>query len=515
MVEADTIHLTDAQARGILELRLARLTGLERDKIQAELSEVAERIAELLEIIGSRIRRFEVMRDELAIVRAEIATPRMTEIVDSVADQDDESLIEPGLMVVTITRDGFIKRTPLDAFRQQHRGGRGRSAAGMRGDDIVTRSFNAHTHQWVLFFSSGGKAFREKVWRLPEAQPAAKGRALVNLLPELGGDTITTVLPLPQDEGLWDNLHLLFATASGGVRRNKLSDFGRIRSSGIIAMKLDEGDHLIGVSTCREGDDVLLATRAGRCIRFQVTDEVVRVFTGRDSAGVRGIRLGAGDEVISLSVLQHVEATAHERASFLRGAAARRRAQGEDVDASVEADAEAEDAHTDEAGPVAEERLAELATREELLLTVTDMGYGKRSSAFDYRVTGRGGSGIANIGLGGRKGTAVIGTLPVRPGTDVMLVTNVGRLIRIGSDAVSIQGRHAGGVTLFRVGTEERVTTVFPVIEAIPGADELAADETDATLPHAAVDDILGDPVPDPEDDDGDTASDINGEPGV
>ncbi len=315
------------------------------------------------------------MRDELLTVRADVATPRMTAIVDAVADQDDESLIEPGQMVVTITRDGFIKRTGLDAFRQQVRGGRGRSAAGMRGDDVVTRSFNAHTHQWVLFFSSGGKAFREKVWRLPEAQPAAKGRALVNLLPELGGDTITTVLPLPQDEALWDNLHLLFATASGGVRRNKLSDFGRVRSSGLIAMKLDEGDHLIGVATCREGDDVLLATRRGRCIRFPVTDDVVRVFAGRDSAGVRGVRLASGDEVISLSVLQHVGASAHERAAFLRGAAARRRAQGEDVDGSVEADAEAEDATTEETGPVAQERLDEMGLREELLLTVTDAGY--------------------------------------------------------------------------------------------------------------------------------------------
>ncbi len=482
-----TVHLTDAQARGILELRLARLTGLERDKIQAELAEVAERITELLEIIGSRPRRLEVMRDELAVVRAEIATPRMTAIVDAVADQDDESLIEPGQMVVTITRDGFIKRTPLDAFRQQVRGGRGRSAAGMRGDDIVTRSFNAHTHQWVLFFSSGGKAFREKVWRLPEAQPAAKGRALVNLLPDLGGDTITTVLPLPQDEGLWDNLHLLFATASGGVRRNKLSDFGRVRSSGLIAMKLDEGDHLVGVATCREGDDVLLATRRGRCIRFHVTDDNVRVFAGRDSAGVRGIRLGANDEVISLSVLQHVEATVHERAAFLRGAAARRRAQGEEVDSSVEADAEAEDATTEESGEVSAERLEEMDRREELLLTVTDAGFGKRSSAYDYRVTGRGGQGITNIVLGGRKGTAVVGTLPVRPGTDVMLVTNVGRLIRISSDGVRITGRQATGVTLFRVSEGEQVSAVFPVVEAIAGLEDGAGEadplDDDAAAP--------------------------------
>ncbi len=492
-----TVHLTDAQARGILELRLARLTGLERDKIQAELAEVAERITELLEIIGSRPRRLEVMRDELVLVRAEIATPRMTAIVDAVADQDDESLIEPGQMVVTITRDGFIKRTPLDAFRQQVRGGRGRSAAGMRGTDIVTRSFNAHTHQWVLFFSSGGKAFREKVWRLPEAQPAAKGRALVNLLPDLGSDTVTTVLPLPQDEGLWDNLHLLFATASGGVRRNKLSDFGRVRSSGLIAMKLDEGDHLVGVATCREGDDVLLATRRGRCIRFHVTDEVVRVFAGRDSAGVRGIRLGANDEVISLSVLQHVDATVHERASFLRGAAARRRAQGEEVDSSVEADAEAEDATTEETGEVSADRLEEMERREELLLTVTDAGFGKRSSAYDYRVTGRGGQGITNIVLGGRKGTAVVGSLPVRPGTDVMLVTNVGRLIRISSDGVRITGRQATGVTLFRVGEGEKVSAVFPVVEAIAGLDDAGGDpgplDDDPTAPQLDNPDGAGD----------------------
>ncbi len=489
-----TVHLTDAQARGILELRLARLTGLEREKIQAELTEVAERITELLTIIGSRPRRLEVMRDELTLVRAEIASPRMTSIVDAVADQDDESLIEPGQMVVTITRDGFIKRTPLDAFRQQVRGGRGRSAAGMRGDDVVTRSFNAHTHQWVLFFSSGGKAFREKVWRLPEAQPAAKGRALVNLLPDLGSDTITTVLPLPQDEGLWDNLHLLFATASGGVRRNKLSDFGRVRSSGLIAMKLDDGDHLIGVATCREGDDVLLATRRGRCIRFQVTDENVRVFAGRDSAGVRGIRLGAKDEVISLSVLQHVDASVHERAAFLRGAAARRRAQGEEVDSSVEVDAEAEDATTEETGPVSAERLDEMERREELLLTVTDAGFGKRSSAYDYRVTGRGGQGITNIVLGGRKGTAVVGSLPVRPGTDVMLVTNVGRLIRISSDGVRITGRQATGVTLFRVSDGEQVTAVFPVVEAIAGLDDPGPDgaPTDGPRGFGPLDDDAG-----------------------
>ncbi len=320
-----TVRLTEEQARGILELRLARLTGLERDKIQADLTEVADQIRYLLEILGSQIRRMEVMTEELTEARKAIVSPRMTDIADVASDQDDESLIEPGQMVVTITRDGFIKRTTLETYRSQNRGGRGRSGASTRGDDIVTRSFNAHTHQWVLFFSSGGKAYREKVWRLPEAGPTAKGRALVNLLPELGSDTITTVLPLPRDETLWESLHLIFATSSGNVRRNRLSDFRNMRAAGLIAMKLDEGDHLIGVATCREGDDVLLATKAGRCIRFQLNDDVVRVFAGRDSSGVRGIKLLNRDEVMSLSVLRHIDATPAEREAYIKLANARRR----------------------------------------------------------------------------------------------------------------------------------------------------------------------------------------------
>ncbi len=330
--EAHTVRLTEAQAEGILELRLQRLTGLEREKIQKEMEEVATRIRELLDVLGSHPRRMEVMREELLRARAALAAPRLTTIEEAEADQDDESLIEPGQMVVTITRDGFIKRTPLETFRAQNRGGRGRTGAGTRGDDIVTRSFNAHTHQWVLFFSSGGKAFREKVWRLPEAGPGAKGRALVNLLPELGADAITTVLPLPQDEALWDSLHLAFATASGNVRRNRLSDFRNVRAAGLIAMKLDAGDRLIGVATCRDGDDILLATRKGRCIRFQITDETVRVFAGRDSSGVRGIRLASGDEVMSLSVLRHVEISTEERVAFLKLAASRRRTNGSEDD---------------------------------------------------------------------------------------------------------------------------------------------------------------------------------------
>jgi DNA gyrase subunit A len=463
-----TVRLTDEQARAILDIRLQRLTGLEQEKIGGEMREVAEKIADLLAIIGSHIRRMEVIREELVRVRAEIASPRMSEIMDGGADQDDESLIEPGQMVVTITRDGFIKRTALDIFRQQNRGGRGRSGAGTRGDDIVTRSFNAHTHQFVLFFSSGGKAYREKVWRLPEGSPTSKGRALVNMLPDLGSDTITTVLPLPQDEGLWENLHLVFATASGGIRRNRLSDFRNVRASGLIAMKLDEGDHLVGVATCREGDDLLLATRMGRCLRCQITDDVLRVFAGRDSSGVRGIKLADKDEVISLSVLGHVEASVEERAAYLKYAAAKRRGGEEE-----ELISEAEEAVADIA--LSPDRLAELEHREEILLTVTDIGFGKRTSAYEYRVSGRGGQGIANITLSARTGAAVAGTFTVRQGDGVMMVTNLGRLIRVPSDQVRVTGRASMGVTLFRLDTGERVTSVFPVIEP-EASDEAVPD---------------------------------------
>jgi DNA gyrase subunit A len=465
-----TVRLTDEQARGILELRLQRLTGLEREKIQEEMGEVAAKIGELLAILASRPRRMEVMREELLKARTAIDSPRMTDIIEADSDQDDESLIEPGQMVVTITRDGFIKRTTLETFRAQNRGGRGRSGASTRGDDIVTRSFHAHTHQWVLFFSSGGKAFRQKVWRLPETGPTAKGRALVNLLPELGSDTITTVLPLPQDETLWDSLHLLFATASGNVRRNRLSDFRNVRATGLIAMKLDDGDRLIGVATCREGQDAFLATRKGRCIRFELSDDAVRVFAGRDSSGVRGIRLAGGDEVISLSVLRHVEATNDEREAYLKYANAKRRGNGdEEGDQATDAEEPFVEMQLDEA------RIQQLELAEEFLLTVTNAGFGKRTSAYEYRVTGRGGQGIANITLAPRNGTAVVATFPVEDADDIMLVTDAGRLIRVPANQVRRTGRQAMGVTLFRVDADEHVTSVFPVIE--DASDENGASE--------------------------------------
>ena len=486
VTEANTVRLTEEQARAILDIRLQRLTGLEQEKIRAEMAEVAAKIADLLAIIGSHIRRMEVMQAELATVRAEIATPRATEIVEGGADQDDESLIDPAQMVVTITRDGFIKRTSLDIFREQNRGGRGRSGAGTRGDDIVTRSFNAHTHQFVLFFSSGGKAYREKVWKLPEGSPTSKGRALVNMLPDLGGDGITAVLPLPQDESLWENLHLVFATKSGGIRRNRLSDFKNVRSSGLIAMKLDEGDSLIGVATCRDGDDLMLATKLGRALRCQITDENLRVFAGRDSSGVRGIKLAKTDEVISLTVLRHIDVSNDERMAYLKVASAKRRAPDEEELLPLPIDASEESAID---LSLSAERIAELEAAEEILLTVTDVGFGKRTSAYEYRVMGRGGQGIGGITLSSRTGQAVAGTFAVRQGDGVMMVTDAGRLIRVPSDQVRITGRMSMGVTLFRLDTGERVTSVFPVVddeapeEAAPSAAPANAPSDDDTNP--------------------------------
>jgi DNA gyrase subunit A len=479
-----TVRLTEEQARAILALTLQRLTGLEREKIAAELGEVGARIRELLEILGSHPRRMEVMREELLAVRAQIAAPRLTQIVDGLADVDDESLIEPGMMVVTLTRDGYVKRTPLEAFRAQNRGGRGRSAAATRADDVVTRSFIAHTHQWVLFFTSRGMAFREKVWQLPEASPQGKGRSLRQVLQLQAEESVTAVLPLPQDEALWENLHLVFATASGNVRRNRLSDFRNVRSAGLIAMKLDEGDTLIGVSTCREGDDILLATRKGRAIRFVAEVEQLRVFAGRDSSGVRGIRLGKGDAVIALSVLRHVEASPAERVAYLKAAAQKRRAAGveEGGEANGNGHAAAAAVAAEEGEEAAAEvslsadRFTEMEEAEEHLLTVTDGGFGKRSSAYEYRVTGRGGQGITGITLTPRTGREVVATFPVRAGDDVMLVTDGGRLIRLPADQVRITGRQAMGVTLLRLDEGERVTSCFPVVDDTAVADGAAED---------------------------------------
>jgi DNA gyrase subunit A len=477
----NTVHLTEAQARGILALTLNRLTGLEREKVTAELEEVGGRIRELLEILGSYPRRMEVMAEELRIVRGQIASPRMTQIVDYAADLDDESLIEPGVMVVTLTRDGYVKRTSLETFRAQHRGGRGRSAAGTRQDDVVVRSFIAHTHQWVMFFTSRGIAFREKIWQLPEGGATGKGRSLRQVLQLQEKEQVTAVLPLPQDETLWEGLHLVFGTLQGNVRRNRLSDFRNVRAAGLIAMKLDDGDSLIGVQTCRDGDDVLLATHLGRAIRFQVTDDTLRVFASRDSSGVRGIRLGKGDRVIGLAVLRHVDASPDERQAYLKASAQKRRATGEDVDAPMP------EAVAEEGEEVAEialppEKFEAMEQAEEYLLVATDGGFGKRTSAYEYRVTGRGGQGITGITLTKRTGRAVVATFPVRPGDGVMLITDGGRLIRLPADQVRVTGRQAMGVTLLRLDEGEAVTSCFPVVDETPDDATVAEASAETSL---------------------------------
>jgi DNA gyrase subunit A len=459
--EGGSMRLTEAQARGILDLRLQRLTGLEREKIDGELREVGAKITELLEILGSHPRRMEVMGEELRAVRATLASPRLTRIEDSDADIDDESLIAPAAMVVTLTRDGYVKRTPLDVFRAQNRGGKGRSAASTRADDVVVRSFVAHTHQWVLFFTSRGMAFREKVWQLPEGGTNGKGRSLRQVLQLHEGESVTAVLPLPQDETLWEVLHLVFATSGGDVRRNRLSDFRNIRASGLIAMKLEEGHSLIGVATCHEGDDVLLATKLGKAIRFVADTETLRVFAGRDSTGVRGIRLAPGDSVIALAVMRHVEATPGEREAYLKH---KRRAAGEEAEAEA-APAPEESEVPAEQVSLTPERIQELERAEQFLLTVTDRGFGKRTSAYEYRVTGRGGQGITNIAFSRRTGSRVVANFVVTPGDHIMMMTDGGQAIRFDGDQVRQTGRQSQGVMLQRLDDEEHVTSCFPVMD--------------------------------------------------
>jgi DNA gyrase subunit A len=452
------VRLTDAQARAILDLRLARLTALERAAIERELGELGARIAELLVLVASRPRRLALMREELAAIREKFPQARRTAIEESDGDVEDESLIEPGDMVVTLTRGGSIKRVALRTFRAQNRGGKGRSGMATREDDVVTRILLANTHQWVLFFSSRGMAYRTRVWRLPEAEPQAKGRSLRGFLPLAEDETITAVLPLPQDESLWPGLHLLFATASGNVRRNRLSDFDNVRQNGLIAMKLAGDDRLIAVVTCREGDDVLLATEKGRALRFHLTEDSLRVFAGRSSDGVRGIRLGGGDAVIAASVLRHVEATPAERAAYLR--LAPWKTADDETDAAPEPD------EPTEAISLSPERIAELAAAEEFILTVTAQGFGKRSSAYDYRVTGRGGQGIANLAANLVAGldAAVVAVFPVRQDDQVVLITDQGQVIRCPVSQVRITGRRSRGVIVFRLGDGEQVVSCFPVV---------------------------------------------------
>lgn len=477
-----TYRLSDAQAKAILELRLARLTALGRDEIGDELEKLAKEIADYLDILRSRQRIQGIIKTELADVKAAFATPRRTEIQDWGSDLDDEDLIAREDMVVTVSHAGYIKRVPLSTYRAQKRGGKGRSGMATRDEDFVTRLFVANTHTPIIFFSSLGQAYKEKVWRLPLAAPNARGKFLNNMLPLDPQERITTVMPLPENEEDWDRLDVMFATASGNVRRNKLSDFVNVNRNGKIAMKLDEGDSIVDVQICSENDDVLLTTAAGQCIRFPVPE--VRVFKGRDSTGVRGINLAKGDTVISLAILHHLDATPDERAAYLKRSAAARKAfngEGEDV-AEAAAPVDAEEAASDiELGL---ERYAQMDAAEQFILTVSEKGYGKRSSSFEYRVTGRGGKGIVAMVVNERNGK-LVASFPVSETDQIMLVTDGGQVIRVPVDAgagnrIRIAGRSTQGVTIFDTAAGEKVVSVECVsddgegeeAEAGPAAEE-------------------------------------------
>jgi DNA gyrase subunit A len=473
LLEGGRIRLTDEQARAILALTLSRLTGLGRDEIFGEARELAAVIQGHLDILSSRERVMAIVREELVEVRNAYAVPRRTEIVEGDADVEDEDLIAREDMVITVTHSGYVKRTPLNIYRTQHRGGKGRSGMATKEEDVVTRVFSANTHTPVLFFSSGGKAYKLKVWRLPVGTPTSRGKAFVNILPIEPGETITSILPLPEDEATWDRFDVMFATRSGHVRRNKLSDFIDIRRNGKIAMKLDESDSIIGVCVCTRENDVLLTTALGRCIRFSV--EEVRVFAGRDSTGVRGVRLAEGDQVISMAILRSVEATPAERAAYLKHSRAMRAAETGEL--PEESTPEDDDNGEDEGlAPMPPERIAELGAAEEFILTVSSEGFGKRTSAYEYRRTGRGGQGLMAQDLS-KRGGRLVASFPVEEADQILLVTDQGQLIRTPVAQVRVAGRNTQGVTIFRKAADEHVVSVERLADAGDEPEEGVEDE--------------------------------------
>ena len=454
-----TYRLNDAQARAILDLRLQRLTGLERTKIAEELNELAEKIRGYLDILASRARLRTVLREELMEVKQKFANPRRTEIGQAVGDTLDEDLIEREDMVVTVTQSGYIKRVPLSVYRAQRRGGKGRTGMATRDEDVVTDVFVANTHSEVLFFSSQGKVYKTKAYRLPLASPQAKGKAMQSLLPLADGETIQTVMRWPEAAEGRDTMSMFFATAKGTVRRNSLMDFERVRPSGVIAIGLEEGDRLIGVRPCTEDQDVLLASRGGKCIRFPVPD--VRLFKRGKSFGNLGMRLAEGDEVISLSLLAHAKAPIEQRDEYLRAVAAKRRVASSDYTGREEDRARDEDA----AAKMDVPEMRAMAAQEEFILSVTENGYGKRTSAFEYRITKRGGSGITNIDTSERNGR-VVASFPVEDGDHVVMMSDGGSIIRMTVDDIRIASRATQGVTLFDTAEGEKVVSVAHLAKA-------------------------------------------------
>jgi DNA gyrase subunit A len=468
VVDGDKLNLTDEQARAILGLTLSRLTGLGRDDIFGEARGLADTIQGHLTILSDRANVLAIIREDLLEVKDRFAVPRRTLIGDGDFELEDEDLIPREDMVVTVTVGGYVKRVALNAYRTQHRGGKGRSGVAMKDDDAVVGVFSASTHTPVLFFATNGKAYKLKTWRLPLGNPQSRGKAFVNLLPIEPGDSIMNVLPLPEDEATWGDYDIMFATRSGDVRRNKLSDFATVNRAGKIAMKLEDGDRMVGVGLCTGEDDILLTTALGRAIRFKADD--VRVFKGRDSTGVRGIRLQAGDEVISMAVLGRVDASPEERSAYVKHANAMRRATGEGEDeAVVTADEDGEEAGD---AILSTERIAQLGAAEQFIATVTETGFGKRSSASVFRRSGRGGQGLTAHGLGGRAGTRLAAAFPIEDGDELLLVTSGGQMIRTPVGQVRIVGRASQGVTIFRTAEGEKVVSVERLPDSGGGEDE-------------------------------------------
>lgn len=461
--ENGMFHMSEDQARAILELQLHRLTGLERDKIHNDLTALGASIKDLLDILGSHERIVQIIREETVSVRDSWSSDRRTEISDADVDIDIEDLIAREDMVVTVSNTGYIKRVALDTYRAQKRGGKGRNAMTTKEDDYVVQVFVANTHTPLLFFSSKGICYKLKTYKLPEAAAAAKGRPLVNLLPLSADETITAILPVSDEDAQrvaasGKEHFLMFATASGTVRRNRMADFDSIRANGKIAMKLDEGDSLISVLPCAEDQDVFLSTYRGRCIRFPVPE--IRIFAGRNSTGVRGITLASDDKIIGMAMLNHGESDSAVRAAYIKQSRALRRMQT-GIEEEADNEEEATNLVLDDA------TMARMAAAEEFILTVSENGFGKRTSSYEYRITHRGGGGFTNIKLGG-KNTAVAGSFPVADDHDIIMVTNGGKIIRTPVKDVRIAGRATAGVTLLRTAENEKVVSAI----SIAGEDE-------------------------------------------
>ncbi len=447
------IHLTEAQAKAILEMRLQRLTAMEKDKLEADLTELSKEITEYIDILSSREKLLSILKSELLKVREDYATPRLTEIIQSDFEYDMEDLIQKEDMVVTVTLSGYIKRVPLATYRAQKRGGKGRSGLSMRDEDILTQLFVGNTHTPMLFFSNIGQVYSLKLYKLPLGNPQSKGRPIVNLLPLKEGEVINNIMPMPENQEEWNNMHIMFATSKGNIRRNDLSDFKKIQANGKIAIRLDEDDSLVNVMACSEDDHILLASRQGKAVRFPVN--AVRVFRSRTSDGVRGMKLADGDKVISMTILHGIKASMEEREAYLTIP----------VEKRLEIAKGDQEFTAEELGvSLSKEQIIELAKAEEFILTISENGFGKRTSAYHYRITNRGGSGIVNMVLSAKTGD-VVASMPANMNDEIMLITNNGKLIRCKLDSVRITGRSTSGVILFKTDKGERVVSASLIAE--------------------------------------------------